>query len=64
VTLVLGIPLPIQRLGALRVFLIVFVSQISAALAWDVGVEKILLTAGPAIGTLLALAGTALVFRR
>jgi len=59
--LVIGVPFAIQRIGALRVFLIVFVSQTAAALVWDLVVEKIPLGAGRIVGTLLALAGTILV---
>ena len=59
--LVLGIPLGMQKLGALRVFLTLIVVQIAAALLWDVAVERIPLTATRLIGALTALAGVVLV---
>jgi transporter family-2 protein len=62
-TIVLGIPFAIQRVGAFPVFLGVLAGQLLTSLLWDALMEGRPLTPMKVCGALLALAGAALVGR-
>ena len=57
VMLILGIPLTIQKIGVLKLFIMLIGAQLAVSMVWDYYVESIPITFWRILGTFIALVG-------